>query len=86
MATAAAPEVEAPPPASNDPVVVFDDVSIAFDQNEVLEHISFKVMPGESRIVLGAGRMREERSAEAGQWFAAAGLRAHLRFRATRSM
>jgi phospholipid/cholesterol/gamma-HCH transport system ATP-binding protein len=53
MATAAAPEVEAPPPASNDPVVVFDDVSIAFDQNEVLEHISFKVMPGESRIVLG---------------------------------
>jgi len=53
MATAAAPEVAAVPPASTDPVVVFDDVSIAFDQNEVLEHISFKVMPGESRIVLG---------------------------------
>jgi phospholipid/cholesterol/gamma-HCH transport system ATP-binding protein len=53
MATAAAPEVEPAPPVSNDPVVVFDDVSISFDQNEVLEHISFKVMPGESRIVLG---------------------------------
>ncbi len=37
----------------NEPVVVFEDVSIAFDQNQVLENISFKVMPGESRIVLG---------------------------------
>jgi phospholipid/cholesterol/gamma-HCH transport system ATP-binding protein len=35
------------------PVVVFDDVSISFDGNDVLEHISFKVMPGESRIILG---------------------------------
>jgi phospholipid/cholesterol/gamma-HCH transport system ATP-binding protein len=35
------------------PIVVFEDVSIAFDQNEVLKNISFKVMPGESRIVLG---------------------------------
>jgi phospholipid/cholesterol/gamma-HCH transport system ATP-binding protein len=39
--------------APNDPVVVFEDVSISFDQNEVLQNISFKVMPGESRIVLG---------------------------------
>jgi len=50
---AAAPEVEATPPASKDPVVVFDDVSISFDNNDVLEHVSFQVMPGESRIVLG---------------------------------
>ena len=35
------------------PIVVFEDVSISFDQNEVLKNISFKVMPGESRIVLG---------------------------------
>lgn len=53
MASAAAPEVEPAPPASSDPVVVFDDVSISFDNNDVLEHISFQVMPGESRIVLG---------------------------------
>jgi phospholipid/cholesterol/gamma-HCH transport system ATP-binding protein len=37
----------------NEPVVVFEDVSISFDHNEVLKNISFKVMPGESRIVLG---------------------------------
>jgi phospholipid/cholesterol/gamma-HCH transport system ATP-binding protein len=53
MATTAAPEVEAAKPGSNDPVVVFDDVSIAFDDNEVLNNISFKVLPGESRIILG---------------------------------
>jgi phospholipid/cholesterol/gamma-HCH transport system ATP-binding protein len=53
MAAAAAPEAMAAPPASNDPVVVFDDVSISFDNNDVLDHISFQVMPGESRIVLG---------------------------------
>ncbi len=53
MATA---ELTRPAPAPRDPnvpIVVFDDVSIAFDQNEVLQSISFKVMPGESRIVLG---------------------------------
>jgi phospholipid/cholesterol/gamma-HCH transport system ATP-binding protein len=37
----------------NTPIVVFEDVSIAFDQNEVLQNISFKLMPGETRIVLG---------------------------------
>lgn len=35
------------------PVVVFDDVSIAFDQNEVLKDITFQVAPGETRILLG---------------------------------
>jgi phospholipid/cholesterol/gamma-HCH transport system ATP-binding protein len=35
------------------PIVVFENVSIAFDQNEVLQNISFKVMSGETRIVLG---------------------------------
>jgi phospholipid/cholesterol/gamma-HCH transport system ATP-binding protein len=33
--------------------VVFDDVSIAFDRNEVLKNISFQVKPGESRLLLG---------------------------------
>jgi phospholipid/cholesterol/gamma-HCH transport system ATP-binding protein len=33
--------------------VVFDDVSIAFDRNQVLKNISFQVKPGESRMLLG---------------------------------
>jgi phospholipid/cholesterol/gamma-HCH transport system ATP-binding protein len=33
--------------------VVFDDVSIAFDRNQVLKNISFEVKPGESRMLLG---------------------------------
>jgi phospholipid/cholesterol/gamma-HCH transport system ATP-binding protein len=33
--------------------VVFDDVSIAFDRNQVLKNISFQVEPGESRMLLG---------------------------------
>ena len=43
------------PPAasSNEPVVVFDDVSIGFDQKPVLENISFQVRTGEMRILLG---------------------------------
>jgi phospholipid/cholesterol/gamma-HCH transport system ATP-binding protein len=53
MATAEQTRPALPRPDPNTPIVVFDDVSIAFDQNEVLQNISFKVMPGESRIVLG---------------------------------
>jgi phospholipid/cholesterol/gamma-HCH transport system ATP-binding protein len=33
--------------------VVFDDVSISFDQNHVLKNISFQVKPGETRLLLG---------------------------------
>jgi phospholipid/cholesterol/gamma-HCH transport system ATP-binding protein len=47
----------APPPqapaSSLEPVVVFDDVSIGFEQKPVLENISFQVRPGEMRILLG---------------------------------
>jgi phospholipid/cholesterol/gamma-HCH transport system ATP-binding protein len=46
----------APPQSSNsstEPVVVFDDVSIGFDQKPVLENISFQVHSGEMRILLG---------------------------------
>jgi len=35
------------------PVVEFKDVSIGFDQNEVLRDISFSVERGETRIILG---------------------------------
>jgi len=40
-----------PQPAG--PVVVFDHVSISFEEKQVLNDISFTVEPGETRIVLG---------------------------------
>jgi phospholipid/cholesterol/gamma-HCH transport system ATP-binding protein len=33
--------------------VVFEDVSIGFDRNQVLKNISFAVKPGENRLLLG---------------------------------
>ena len=39
--------------ASNEPVVVFEHVSISFDQKPVLQDISFTVRHGETRIILG---------------------------------
>jgi phospholipid/cholesterol/gamma-HCH transport system ATP-binding protein len=41
------------PPKSGEPPVVFEDVSIRFDRNEVLRNISFKVNAGETRLLLG---------------------------------
>jgi phospholipid/cholesterol/gamma-HCH transport system ATP-binding protein len=41
------------PPEEHGPVVTFEDVSIAFDLKPVLEHISFSVAYGETRIILG---------------------------------
>ncbi|WP_263415662.1 ABC transporter ATP-binding protein [Terriglobus albidus] len=35
------------------PVVAFEGVSIGFEGNEVLRNVSFTVMPGETRILLG---------------------------------
>jgi phospholipid/cholesterol/gamma-HCH transport system ATP-binding protein len=40
-------------PAERGPVVVFENVSIAFDLKPVLEGISFSVAHGETRIILG---------------------------------
>jgi phospholipid/cholesterol/gamma-HCH transport system ATP-binding protein len=40
-------------PASNEPVVVVDNVSIIFDVKPVLQNISFTVQRGETRIILG---------------------------------
>lgn len=37
----------------SEPVVVFDDVSITFDVKPVLQNISFTVLRGETRIILG---------------------------------
>jgi phospholipid/cholesterol/gamma-HCH transport system ATP-binding protein len=38
---------------STEPVVVFEDVSISFDEKPVLQNISFTVQHGETRIILG---------------------------------
>ncbi|MBS1798729.1 MAG: ATP-binding cassette domain-containing protein [Acidobacteria bacterium] len=40
-------------PVEKGPVVVFEDVSIAFDLKPVLKDISFSVQHGETRIILG---------------------------------
>lgn len=40
-------------PKPDAPTVVFENVSIAFDRNEVLKDISFQVKPGETRLLLG---------------------------------
>ncbi len=40
-------------PDADEPVVVFDDVSIGFDRKPVLENISFRIRRGETRILLG---------------------------------
>ena len=45
------PEAETDSP--NAPIVSFDDVSIAFDEKVVLEHVSFNVHRAETRIILG---------------------------------
>ena len=46
---------EAPPSQQdpNAPVVTFQNVSLSFDGNPVLEDISFTVLPAETRIILG---------------------------------
>jgi phospholipid/cholesterol/gamma-HCH transport system ATP-binding protein len=40
-------------PDAADPVVVFEDASITFDIKPVLQNISFTVMRGETKIILG---------------------------------
>jgi len=36
-----------------EPLIRFEDVSIAFDEGEVLRGISFEVVPGETKVILG---------------------------------
>jgi phospholipid/cholesterol/gamma-HCH transport system ATP-binding protein len=40
-------------PSQGEPIVVFENVSIAFDVKPVLDNISFTVRHGETRIILG---------------------------------
>lgn len=48
--TPASPRTTEP---SGDSVIEFDNVSIAFEENKVLEDISFKVRRGETKVILG---------------------------------
>ena len=48
---AVAPELKRHPP--DEPAVVFDNVTIGFENKPVLDNISFTVKPGETRILLG---------------------------------
>jgi phospholipid/cholesterol/gamma-HCH transport system ATP-binding protein len=49
-------EAQAPPGtlAAGTPAVLFEDVSLAFDDKVVLEHLSFSLMPGTMKVFLGA--------------------------------
>jgi phospholipid/cholesterol/gamma-HCH transport system ATP-binding protein len=46
-------EIDPAAPEASGPIVVFDKVSIGFDEHPVFNGISFKVEPGEMRIILG---------------------------------
>jgi phospholipid/cholesterol/gamma-HCH transport system ATP-binding protein len=48
---AVAPDLRQPAP--DEPVVVFDNVTIGFENKPVLDNISFTVKPGETRVLLG---------------------------------
>lgn len=39
--------------ASDDPVIVFDKVSLAFDENVILDKVSFELLSGRTKIILG---------------------------------
>ena len=41
-------------PSSDRPAVVFDKVSLSFDNNVVLREVSFTLLPGHTKIILGA--------------------------------
>jgi phospholipid/cholesterol/gamma-HCH transport system ATP-binding protein len=40
--------------AHGGPIIVFDDVSLAFDEKEILRHVSFTLRAGHTKIFLGA--------------------------------
>jgi phospholipid/cholesterol/gamma-HCH transport system ATP-binding protein len=55
MATDTSPRTVLEQRSSHDgPAVVFDKVSLAFDENVVLEDVSFSLLPGHTKIILGA--------------------------------
>jgi ABC-type molybdenum transport system ATPase subunit/photorepair protein PhrA len=53
LAAPAAADAGTPPP-SDAPVLVFDGVSLAFDDKVILREIAFTVRRGHTKIILGA--------------------------------
>src|ERR1700727_2606411 len=53
MVTTPQPTTSAVQDDPSQPVLVFEDVSIGFEGKKVLENISFRVFPGDTRILLG---------------------------------
>lgn len=49
----ASPQAEAHPPDSSQKTIVFDEVSIAFDERVVLDGVSFELGRGETKMLLG---------------------------------
>ena len=49
-----APRRPAAAPADTTPVVTFDRVTLAFDENVILDEISFTLLPGQMKIIIGA--------------------------------
>ena len=45
---------ERPKPAADEPIIVFDHVSLAFDDTVVLRDVSFELRRGHTKIILGA--------------------------------
>jgi phospholipid/cholesterol/gamma-HCH transport system ATP-binding protein len=52
--TAARDERTTAAPRAEEPVIVFDRVSLAFDEKVVLDQLSFELLPGRMKIILGA--------------------------------
>src|SRR5208283_4024110 len=42
-----------PAAANGAPIIVFDDVSISFDDHAVLHHVSFSIQKGQTLCILG---------------------------------
>ncbi len=51
--TLSSPQAAAPPPNDSPKTIVFEGVSIAFDERVVLENISFELGRGETKMLLG---------------------------------
>ena len=43
-----------PPPESDEPVVVFKNIQLAFDDKVVLKDVSFTLLTGRTAVILGA--------------------------------
>ena len=49
----AMPEPRRNAAAAGEPVIVFEEVSLAFDENVILDKVSFELLPGRTKIILG---------------------------------